>query len=251
MANLIRIKNLERETNLDNIVIPVDKASYLDNAKQISITGLTGYVLSGFTGSTINYSHPGTTTAIVGGIPVGIQITGMTITEIFNWMLYSGNPPTTTTTTQSTTTTTTTTLAPTTTTTTESPTTTTTTTPAPTTTTTTTQPPTTFQISNFSDDMQISSVKVSGIDIIVTSGSFPVTQFNSLIGKTYLTGSLTFDVYYTYTSAVQRLMFGGGLVPVIGNACEDVNGTNVWSTTINVVSNDNISVFAWNTNCPI
>ena len=108
MANLIRIKNLERETNLDNIVIPVDKASYLDNAKQISITGLTGYVLSGFTGSTINYSHPGTTTAIVGGIPVGIQITGMTITEIFNWMLYSGNPPTTTTTTTPPTTTTTT-----------------------------------------------------------------------------------------------------------------------------------------------
>ena len=135
MANLIRIKNLERETNLDNIVIPVDKASYLDNAKQISITGLTGYVLSGFTGSTINYSHPGTTTAIVGGIPVGIQITGMTITEIFNWMLYSGNPPTTTTTTTPPTTTTTT--PPTTTTTT--PPTTTTTTP-PTTTTTTTLP---------------------------------------------------------------------------------------------------------------
>ena len=152
MANIIRIRDLVEETNLTDVIIPVDKVSYLDNARRISISGLTEYVLSGLTGKTFIYFHPGTTTATVGGIPYGSSLTGTgyTLTDIFNWMFYTPTtttttlpPTTTTTTTAAGTTTTTTTIAPTTTTTTIAPTTTTTTTEEPTTTTTTTEEPTT------------------------------------------------------------------------------------------------------------
>ena len=122
MANLVRIRSLDQEHDLKNVIIPVDKKSYLDNAKRISISGLTDFIMSGFTGSTMIYKHSGYTTAQVGGIPIGFDmgITGRTIQELFDIIFYSGVPPTTTTTT------------------TPAPTTTTTTTPAPTTTTTTT-----------------------------------------------------------------------------------------------------------------
>ena len=243
MANLIRIKNLERETNLDNIVIPVDKASYLDNAKQISITGLTGYVLSGFTGSTINYSHPGTTTVIVGGIPIGVQITGMTITEIFNWMLYSGNPPTTTTTTPSPTTTTTT-PAPTTTTTTPAPTTT-TTTPAPTTTTTTTVS-TDIHITNQhsvpDDDIIITDIKIGGVSIIgspINSGDPSV----DLIVNNY--GSLLLDIYYTYNPLHNLQKFNISYE----SGCHNVTSGSPYSTLVNFPVIGGINIYAWTGNC--
>lgn len=189
MANIIRIRNLLPETDLSNIVIPVDKQSYLDNAKQVSISGLTAFVLSGFTGSTTTYSHPGeVTTVSVGGIPAGVLITGLTIQQIFDWMLYSGVPPTTTTTTTPTTTTTTT-PAPTTTTTTAG--TTTTTTPAPTTTTTTPAPTTTTTTTYNGPTgafyatvagLNITTVKINNVEVSVIP-DYPIISIDSRLAQ--------------------------------------------------------------------
>lgn len=143
MPNIIRIRNLDPENNINDIIIPVDKDTYGSIAKQITGANLKDWILSG---ATTIYSHTGLTTVTVGGIPIGTSISGWTIAEIFDMMLYPTLTTTTTTTTLApTTTTTTTTVAPTTTTTTVVPTTTTTTTTtvAPTTTTTTTVAPTT------------------------------------------------------------------------------------------------------------
>lgn len=49
MANIIRIRNLEREHDLNNILIPVDKREYGEYAKVISIDELKAWILSGYT----------------------------------------------------------------------------------------------------------------------------------------------------------------------------------------------------------
>lgn len=109
MPNIIRIRNLELETNLSGITFPIDKDSYLSNAKRIDISDLKTYILSGFTGT----SSGSTPCTVLTSNSITISIIAGT---------------TTTTTTTSSPTTTTTTISPTTTTTTTSPTTTTTTT---------------------------------------------------------------------------------------------------------------------------
>ena len=104
MPNIIRIRNLELETNLSGITFPIDKDSYLSNAKRIDISDLKTYILSGFTGG----STP-CTVLTSNSITISI-IAGTTTTTTIS--------PTTTTTTISATTTTTTTSPTTTTTTT-------------------------------------------------------------------------------------------------------------------------------------
>jgi hypothetical protein len=49
MPNIIRIRNLENETNLNNAIIPVDKDSYHTLAKKITGEDLKDWVLSGYT----------------------------------------------------------------------------------------------------------------------------------------------------------------------------------------------------------
>jgi len=51
MPNIIRVRNLNNEKNLDGIIIPVDKTSYLANAQQVGIQDLKNYILSGYTAS--------------------------------------------------------------------------------------------------------------------------------------------------------------------------------------------------------
>ena len=50
MPDIIRIRNLVQETNLNDIIFPVDKESYLDDAHKIGMNELKEYILSGFTG---------------------------------------------------------------------------------------------------------------------------------------------------------------------------------------------------------
>lgn len=51
MPKIVRIRNLVEEKNLNDVVFPVDKQSYLANAQQVGIQDLKDYILSGFTGS--------------------------------------------------------------------------------------------------------------------------------------------------------------------------------------------------------
>ena len=152
MPNIIRIRNLNNETNLDQVIFPIDKNSYYDSAKQITILDLKTYILSGYTGGTVIVS--GGTSGLNGingidgangsagssGTSPCIVLTSNTIKVILVPTTTTKAPTTTTTTAAPTTTTTT--AAPTTTTTTATPTTT-TTTKTPTTTTTTKTPTTT------------------------------------------------------------------------------------------------------------
>jgi len=57
MPNIIRIRNLQQETNLTSgVTFPVDNDSYTENAKRINILDLKNYILSGVTGATYDMS---------------------------------------------------------------------------------------------------------------------------------------------------------------------------------------------------
>ena len=151
MSNIIRIRKLEEEVKMSNVVIPVDKETYMSDCKQISILDLKTYILSKFKNETYtsNWKLPPFWT--VGGISAGDSrfptgFTNVPVSQMFDWMLYPTIPTTTTTTTPSPTTTTTTAYVPTTTTTTQTSITTSTTLPPTTTTTTTTGTPIVFTI---------------------------------------------------------------------------------------------------------
>lgn len=49
MANIIRIRNLEPERDLNNVLIPVDKNEYGEYARVIHINDLRDWILSGYT----------------------------------------------------------------------------------------------------------------------------------------------------------------------------------------------------------
>ena len=57
MPNIIRIRNLQVETELSGVTFPVDKQSYSETAKQINILDLKNYILSGVTGATYDLSR--------------------------------------------------------------------------------------------------------------------------------------------------------------------------------------------------
>ena len=244
MANLVRIKNLDRERDLNNVIIPVDKITYLDNAKQISISGLTDFIMSGFTGSTTIYSHTGLTTVSVGGIPSGVAITGMTITELFNWIFYSGTPPTTTTTTTPAAPTTTTTTTP-------APTTTTTTTPAPTTTTTTTVF-SYYHLVNVSLDLIVTDIEVGGISLSASGAIFPSSPSPdpSFItdGTRMVSGTVAIVIYYTYTDVNQNIMINTN---VDGTICNMVTvgtpfgGGYKLTINLNITSGETVNIYCW------
>ena len=50
MPNIIRIRDLVEESNLNDIIFPVDKRTYLDDAHRINIDDLKEWILSGYTG---------------------------------------------------------------------------------------------------------------------------------------------------------------------------------------------------------
>lgn len=52
MANIIRIKDLDKETNLNGAIFPIDNTGYTYKVRQTSILDLKEYILSGFTGGT-------------------------------------------------------------------------------------------------------------------------------------------------------------------------------------------------------
>jgi len=60
MPNIIRIRKLVEETNLDEIIFPVDKVTYLDDAHRIGIEDLKEYILSGYTGGSSTGGTNGT-----------------------------------------------------------------------------------------------------------------------------------------------------------------------------------------------
>ena len=60
MPNIIRIRKLVEETNLDEIIFPVDKVTYLDDAHRIGIDDLKEYILSGYTGGSSTGGTNGT-----------------------------------------------------------------------------------------------------------------------------------------------------------------------------------------------
>jgi hypothetical protein len=253
MANLVRIGNLERELNLNNVSIPVDKFEYLDNAKQVSISGLTTYILSGFTGSTALYSYTNTIYD-VGGIPARYDINGLTITELLDLMFYSD--PITTTTTTFVPTTTTTTVVPITTTTTTVPTTTTTTT-VPTTTTTTVAPTTTTTttlnityvnvVLESGTDIQITNITINSVQ--VSGISFPIHDYINT-NYTSLPYGLSKDISITYTASplgsernlIIYYTTGGVTYSTDCFQIASGSGSGVYSTTIDVNDGDTIIV---------
>ena len=92
MPNIIRIRNLENETNLDDIVIPVDKETYLEVAKQVSIGDLKTWILSGYTGG----GSTGTTSGTSGSSGTsgldGVSGTSPCITLTSNTITISSDP---------------------------------------------------------------------------------------------------------------------------------------------------------------
>jgi hypothetical protein len=48
-VSIIRINKLLQELNLNDVIFPIDKNTYQDNAKQISIWDLKTFILSGLT----------------------------------------------------------------------------------------------------------------------------------------------------------------------------------------------------------
>lgn len=52
VANIIRIRDLDNETNLNGAIFPIDNTGYTYNVRQASILDLKEYILSGFTGGT-------------------------------------------------------------------------------------------------------------------------------------------------------------------------------------------------------
>lgn len=240
MANLVRIRTLINETDLKGAIIPVDKKSYMDNPRQISVSGLTSYVLSGITGASIIYAHTGYTTATVGGIIVGTPpITGMTISQMFDWIFYpiitttttvaptttTTIAPTTTTTTIAGTTTTTTTIAPTTTTTIAP---TTTTTIAPTTTTTTTVVPITLNITSSYNDVSTLSTECAyqgSYYNITRTYTFDCKDF----GCNIINSPIDIDITITMTST------GSGGVGTFDTIITLLSGYNTVSIPIAIV----------------
>lgn len=60
MPNIIRIRDLINETDLNGVIIPIDKTGYTYNAQQINILDLKEFILSGFTGGTGGSGTSGT-----------------------------------------------------------------------------------------------------------------------------------------------------------------------------------------------
>ena len=102
MSNIIRIRRLEEELNLNNVIIPVDKESYGPECKQINILDLKNWILSNYNGlETYTSKYPLSPFWAAGGIladdsrfPTGFN--NVTIIQMFDLILY---PPVTTTTT--------------------------------------------------------------------------------------------------------------------------------------------------------
>jgi hypothetical protein len=246
MANIIRIRKLENEKNLKNVVIPVDKDSYTSDCKYITILDLKAFVISGYTG-TETYSHSGQPNYSVGGLLRENFLSGFTnvpVKQMFDLMLY----PTTTTTTTLSPTTTTTTLSPTTTTTTLPPTTTTTLPPTTTTTlpptTTTTLPPTTtttttletiIYVNNTSSDVVVGSVSINGVYV---GGTYPLEPLNSTQGITVQYGIHNIVVDYTYTTSNQSVLIINGSFPY----CQNVADGSPFGPQTNIIQGQNITI---------
>jgi len=200
MPNIIRIRNLDNETDIENIIIPVDKGSYTSTAKQINVIDLKNWILSGFTGGTGGSGGTSGTSGING--LDGTSGISPCLTLQSNYIIISIMSGTTTTTTSTTTlapTTTTTTLAPTTTTTTLAPTTT-TTTLAPTTTTTTLAPTTTTTTTAPTTTTTTTPQTIFSVGIARPADP-PYISAN-LCGKlmsesTYISGGTLHTVYYS------------------------------------------------------
>lgn len=79
MANIIRIRSLELEKDLNNLLIPVDKDGYgTKNARKITILDLKSWILSGFTGNNVNTSCTGLTSNVIKVIVTGTTTTTTT-----------------------------------------------------------------------------------------------------------------------------------------------------------------------------
>jgi hypothetical protein len=66
MPNIIRIRNLEQELNLNGAIFPIDNSGYTSVGKQVSILDIKNYILSGFTGGTSGGSGTSGTSGVDG-----------------------------------------------------------------------------------------------------------------------------------------------------------------------------------------
>jgi len=262
MPNIIRIRNLENEININGgLIFPVDYSGdtsnqgYTSNIKRIDLSQIKEYVLFDYTGSTsgtsgtsgkdgssgipgingtsgISPCHDYQSNTIIISLIVAPTTTTTTIA------------PTTTTTTIAPTTTTTTTVAPTTTTTTIAPTTTTTTTTvAPTTTTTTTtNSPITLNISNFSDDIVITSIIVNDSPVTVISGSLPLSTGGGIyatVPDSSIGVGVPILIAYTSTIGGQRITVDSANVP-----CYNSGSGSPYNCNRTIVTSDIITIVA-------
>jgi len=191
MANIIRIRNLDKELKINNILVPVDKDSYISDSKYITILDLKNWVLSGYTGiETYTSNYQISPINSVGGIISGDSrfpngFINVPVSQMFDMILYPVIIPTTT---LAPTTTTTTTLAPTTTTTLAP------TTLAPTTTTTTTVPTTTTTTTLNHNFILNPSFSLSFSEVFGVTGipafSFPISVQTAMYTPSVSSGSI-------------------------------------------------------------
>ena len=253
MPNIIRIRNLEKETNLSGITFPIDNQIYTSNAKRVDIYDLKEYILSGYTSGTGTAGSSGTSgTDGSDGVSGTSGITPcLTLNSNQIKIIITASSTTTTTTTVATTTTTTTTEPITTTTTTTEPTTTTTTTTEPTTTTTTTTEPTT------------TTTTTTIYYYLVTRRSCPscdndlpleLWSYNNLSTGHYNIGYGTYDYEITSTGGAG----GGGEFPSYSpsSSCFETCGptttttTSSSTTTTSTTSNCNEVLLGYNNSTP-
>ena len=203
MPNIIRIKDLEKETNLTGAIFPIDNTGYTYNVRQASILDLKEYILSGFTGGTGAGSSG---TSGINGVD-GIDGTTPCITITSNSIRIVTLFTTTTTTTAAVTTTTTaavttTTTAAVTTTTTTAATTTTTTTAAVTTTTTTavTTTTTTTVALSFSGNFLPETCQIEILSFVGGSGIYQANTITYSNSTDAINGTFSDCTSRTYDS---------------------------------------------------
>jgi len=245
MPNIIRIRNLVKETNLSGVTFPIDKQDYTENAKRIDIADLKEFILSGFTGG--NTGGTSGTSGVDGldgidgtsgtdGQSPCLELTSNTITIV----IISG-------------TTTTTTTVPITTTTTVEPTTTTTTTSEPTTTTTTTSEPTTTTTTTTAESTTTTTSEPTTTTTTTYVGPETTTTTTAALTTTTTTICLTVSLRYSSSSAYDACLaspnnFSADSVTFGSITKLYIHGTNCVVTASNGWYSDGINVRYWDSN---
>lgn len=86
MPNIIRIRDLARETDLENARFPIDKSTYTVFSKYADISDIVSYIQTGVAA----YINTEPTPETIGGIEAGstFPYPGKSMQEMWDWLLY-------------------------------------------------------------------------------------------------------------------------------------------------------------------